>query len=57
MMLGTFLAFLTFLAQKLCFSVPAPDPWQGLEISSCLRRGPVRREAFGPDGDGLGDFE
>jgi len=33
------------------------DAWQGLEISSCLRRGSLRRPAFGPDGDGLGDFE
>jgi hypothetical protein len=54
MMLGT---FLTFLTRKQCLPALGSDPWQGLEISSCLRRGPVRRQAFGPDGDGLGDFE
>jgi hypothetical protein len=29
---------------------------QGMEISSCLRRGAFRRGAFGPNGDGLEDF-
>jgi hypothetical protein len=29
---------------------------QGMEISSCLRRGAFRRRAFGPNGDGLEDF-
>ena len=57
MMLGSFLIFLTFLARKLCLPAVGSAPWQGLKISSCLRRGPVRRQAFGPDGDGLGDFE
>ena len=56
MMLGSFLIFLTFLARKLCLPAVGSAPWQGLKISSCLRRGPVRRQAFGPDGDGLGDF-
>jgi hypothetical protein len=32
MTLSTFLTFLTFLTQALCFSLPASDPWQGLEI-------------------------
>jgi len=46
MMLGTFPAFLTFLPRKLCLPALRSDPWQGLEISSCLRRGPLRRPAF-----------
>ena len=38
MTLSTFPTFLTFLAQALCFPVPASDPWQGLEIPSYPRR-------------------
>jgi len=57
MMLGTFPTFATFLTRKLCLPALGSDPWQGLKISSCLRGGPLRRPAFGPDGDGLGDFE
>jgi len=55
MMLGTFLTFLTFLTRKPCLPALGSDPWQRLEISSCLRRGTLRRQAFGPDGDGPGD--
>jgi hypothetical protein len=60
MMLGhfpTFLTFLTFLTRKLCLPALGSDPWPNLEISSYLRRGPVRRQAFGPDGYGLRDFK
>ena len=51
MTLSTFPAFLTFLTQALCFTVPASDPWQGLEIPSYPRRerlvtvGPGRLES------------
>src|SRR5262245_59644368 len=43
MMLGTFPTFLTFLTRKLCLPAIGSAPWLGLEISSCLRRGPLRR--------------
>src|SRR5262249_55257261 len=43
MMLDSFPTFLTFLAHKLCFFVPAPDPGQGLEVPS-----PRAHPAAGP---------
>ena len=43
MTLSTFPTFLTFLTQTMCFSAPASDPWQGLEIPSY-----PRRERLGP---------
>jgi hypothetical protein len=54
MTLSSFLTFLTFLAQKLPFSAPASDPWQGPEIPSCPRReclGPP--QTVRPEGDAL----
>jgi hypothetical protein len=51
MMLGTFLTFLTFLTQKLCFSAPASDPWQGLEIPPYPRGECLRPPTVGPEGE------
>jgi hypothetical protein len=48
--LSTFPTFLPFLTQTLCFSAPVSDPWQGLEIARCLRRG---QRTAGPGGDDL----
>ena len=55
MTLSSFLTFLTFLTQTLCFSASASDPWEGgLEIPSCPRRkclGPP--QTVRPEGDAL----
>jgi len=51
MMLGTFPTFLTFLTRKLCLPALGSDPWLGLEISSDLRRGPLR-QSMTRNGDG-----
>ena len=48
MTLSTFPTFLTFLAQALCFSAPASDPWQGLEIPSYPRRERLKPQTVGP---------
>lgn len=45
MNLSTFLAFLAFLTQTLCFPAPASNHWQGLDISPYLRRPTVGPEA------------
>ena len=44
----TFLAFLSFLAQTLCFSAPARDPWQDLEIPSYPRSERLKPQTVGP---------
>ena len=48
---STFPTFLTFLAQTLCFSAPASDPWQGLEIPSYPRRERLGPQTVGPRHD------
>ena len=55
--LSTFPTFLTFLAQKLPFSAPASDPWQGPEIPPYPRRERLGPPALGPEGDDLGDLQ
>ena len=53
MTLSTFLTFLTFLAQALCFPAPASDSWQGLEIPSYPRRERLGPPTVGREGDAL----
>ena len=53
MTLSTFPTFLTFLTQALCFSAPASDPWQGLEIPSYPRRERLGPQTVGPEANDL----
>ena len=48
MTLSTFPTFLTFLTQTLCFSAPASDPWQGLEIPPYPRSERLEPQTVGP---------
>jgi len=49
MTLSTFPTFLTFLAQELCFPVPASDPWRGLEVPPYPRRERLGPQTVGPE--------
>jgi hypothetical protein len=53
MTLSTLPTFLTFLAQALCFPVPASDPWHGLEIPPYPRRERLGPPTVGPEASDL----
>jgi hypothetical protein len=53
MTLSTLPTFLTFLAQALCFPVPANDPWHGLEIPPYPRRERLGSPTVGPEANDL----